>query len=78
MANMDTWRDYMVWAIRSRFSEMKYLKLALQPVCLGKYTVKCHLETLFTVLASMNNDDFEIKRVRLFWQIGRCLATHGS
>ena len=75
---MDTWRDYMVWAIRSRFSEMKYLKLALQPVCLGKYTVKCHLETLFTVLASMNNDDFEIKRVRLFWQIGRCLATHGK
>ena len=39
MANMDTWRDYMVWAIRSKFGEMKYLKLALQPVSLGNISI---------------------------------------
>ena len=86
LAGMDTWRDYMVWAIRDKgwvsevslnasrlfefsnlkqLNEEKYFTLALQPANIAPVPV------------SEKGDKLEISRVRLLWQVGRILASHG-
>merc|ERR1711892_10356 len=64
LANMDTWRDYMVWGLRDKMCEPKYLTLCLQPA------------NLASTLQSEKSDQLEVLRVRLLWQVGRILASH--
>ena len=35
LASMDTWRDHMVWGLRDKIPEKKYLALSLQPANLA-------------------------------------------
>ena len=35
LANMDTWRDHMVWGLREKIPERKYLTLSLEPATLA-------------------------------------------
>ena len=61
---MDTWRDYMVWGLRDKMCEAKYLALCLQPA------------NLASTPQSEKSDQVEVLRVRLLWQVGRILASH--